>query len=111
MIDQQWRTVAVVTQKAKAAFEPTLTERLATAVCELNVPLSVLERMQRSANAAVGRAFQNPTTRLVDVIILTPAIGAPLVQAPRSWGFFLVDRSCVDEAQHHIDVFVYPDGS
>ena len=110
MTDQQWRTVAAVIQEAEAALEQTLTERLATAVRELNVPLSVLERMQRSANAAVGRAFQNPTTRLVDVTILTPAMGEALNQTSRSWGFFLVDRGCRDGAQHHIDVFVYPDG-
>jgi hypothetical protein len=111
MTDQQWRTVAAVLQANEAEFERTLTERLAVARRELNVPASVLERMQRSAIAAVGRAFQNPTTRLVSVTILTPAMGEAVSQTPRSWGFFLVDRGCGDEAQHHIDVFVYPDGS
>ena len=111
MTNQQWRTVAALTQEVAAAFEPALAERLAAAIHELHVPASVLEQMQRSASAAVGRAFQDPTTRLVDVTILAPAIGAAPGWAPRSWGFFLVDRGCEDAAQHHIDVFVYPDGS
>jgi hypothetical protein len=111
MTDQQWRTVVAIIQEVEATFEQTLTERLVTAVRDLNVSLAVLERIQRSASAAVERAFQNPMTRLVDVTILTPAIGETLDQAPRSWGFFLVDRGCGDGALHHIEVFVYPDGS
>ena len=111
MIEQQWRTVAEVIQEAETAFEQALMERLATAVRELNVPASVLERMQHSATAAVRRAFQYTTTRVARVTVSTRATHGEDGRMSRSWGFFLVDRGSGDGAQHHIEVFVYPDGS
>ena len=111
MTERQWRILAAVIQEAEAAFERTLRERLATALDELNLPASVLECMQQSVNAAVRRAFQNPTTRHANVTVLTLAMGRADGQTPRSWGFFLVDRDSGDWAHHSIDVFVYPDGS
>jgi hypothetical protein len=111
MTEQHWRIVTKVIQEAETAFEQALRERLATAVRELNVPASVVERMQRAATATVRRAFQRNTTRVVCITVLTPAIHHEDGRRPRSWGFFLVDRGSGDGAQHHIEVFVYPDGS
>jgi hypothetical protein len=111
MTEQQWRTVAAVIQEAEAAFEQMLRERIATVLHELNLPASVLERMQQAVITAVRRAFHNPTTRLTNVTVLTLAMGRADDQTPYSWGFFLVDRGIADQGQHHIDVFVYPDGS
>ena len=111
MTEQQWRTMAEVIQEAETAFEQALMERLATAVYELNVPASVLERMQQAATAAVSRAFQYATTQVACVTILTRATHSEDGRRPRSWGFFVVDRGSRDGAQHHIEVFVYPDGS
>jgi len=111
MTQQQWRTVAEVIQEAETAFEQVLMERLATAVRELNVPASVLERMQQAATAAVSRAFQYATTRVACVTVSTRALHREDGRMPRSWGFFLVDRGSGDGAEYHIEVFVYPDGS
>ena len=111
MTEQQWRTVAEVIQEAESAFEQALMERLATAVRELNVPASVLERMQQATTAAMSRAFQYTTTRVACVTVSTRVDHREDGQRPRSWGFFLVDRGSGDGAQHHIEVFVYPDGS
>ena len=111
MTEQQWRIVAEVIQEAESAFEQALMERLATAVRELNVLPSVLERMQQAATAAVRRAFQYETTRVACLTVSTRAAPGEEDRMPRSWGFFLVDRGSGDGAQHHIEVFVYPDGS
>jgi len=111
MREQQWRIVAEVIQEAETAFEQTLMERLATAVRELNLLPSVLERMQQSAIAAVRRAFQYDTTRPACLTVSTRASHGEDSGRPRSWGFFLVERGSVDGTQHHIEVFVYPDGS
>ena len=111
MTEQQWRIVAEVIQEAESAFEPVLMERLATAVRELNLLPSVLERMQQAVIAAVSRAFQYDTTRVACLTVSTRVIDGEDGRRPRSWGFFLVDRGSGDGAQHHIEVFVYPDGS
>lgn len=111
MIEQQWRIVTEVTQEAETAFEQALRERIARAVRELNLPTSVLERMQHSVTSAVRRAFQHNTTRVACVTISTLATHREDALKPRSWGFFLVDRGSGDGAEHHIEVFVYPDGS
>jgi hypothetical protein len=111
MAEQQWRTLAVVIQEIEITVEQTLAARLAAAVHDLPVPASVLERMRQAVITAVRRAFQNPTIRHANVTVSTLAKGRADDQTPRSWGFFLVDRGIEDEAQHHIDVFVYPDGS
>jgi hypothetical protein len=111
MTEQEWCTVAEVIQEAETAFEQALMARLATAVRELNVPASVLERMQQAATAAVSRAFQHDTMRVACVTVLTPATHLQDGRMSRSWGFFLVDRGSKDGAQQHIKLFVYPDGS
>ena len=111
MTEQQWRIVAEVIQEAETAFEQALIERLATAVRELNLLPSVLERMQQAAIAAVRRAFQYDTTRSACLTGSTHPTDGEDGRKPRSWGFFLVDRGSGDGAQHHIEVFVFPDGS
>jgi hypothetical protein len=67
--------------------------------------------MQHSAIAAVRRAFQYETTRVACVTVSTRATHGEDDGKPRSWGFFLVDRGGGEAAQHHIEVFVYPDGN
>jgi hypothetical protein len=109
--EQQWRIVAEVIQESEAAFEQALMERLAVAVRELNLRPSVLERMQQTAVAAVRRAFQYEKTRRACLTVSTRAAHGEQDRMPRSWGFFLVDRGSEDGAEHHIEVFVYPDGS
>ena len=111
MTKQEWRTVAELIQTIGTHCDRALMERLATAVRELNLPPTVLEQMQQAVTAAVGRAFQNDTTRAAHVTISTRAIHMEDDRMSRSWGFFLVDRGCGDGAEHHIEVFVYPDGS
>jgi hypothetical protein len=111
MTEQQWRIVAEVTQEAETAFEQALMERLATAVRELNLLPSVLERMQQAAIAAVSRAFQCDTTRAACLTVSTRAIDVEDGRGPRSWGFFLVQRATGDGEPYQIEVFVYPDRS
>jgi hypothetical protein len=111
MTEQQWRTVAEVLQEAETGFEQALLERLGAAMQELNLPRSVLGRMQQAATAAVGRAFQTDTTRATCVTVLTRVLHPEDGQSSPSWGFFLVDRGTGEGTQHHIEVFVYPDGS
>ena len=111
MTEQQWRTVAEVIQDAETAFEQALLERLGAAVQELNLQSSVLERMQQAATAAVRRAFEYDTTRRARLTVSTRTMQQEDGRMPRSWGFFVVDRGSGDGAEHHIEVFVYPDGS
>jgi hypothetical protein len=111
MTEQEWRIVAKVIQESGTTFEQVLMERLAAAVRELNVLPSVLEQMQQAATTAVRRTFQYDTTHVAYVTILTLATHRADGWMPRSWGFFLVDRSSGDGAEQSIEVFVYPDGS
>ena len=111
MTEQQWRTVAEVIQEAETVFEQALLERLGAAVQELNLLPSVLERMQKAATAAVRRAFEYDTTRRARLTVSTRTMQQENGRMPRSWGFFVVDRGSGDGAEHHIEVFVYPDGS
>jgi hypothetical protein len=111
MIEQQWRVVAELVQASETGFDQALAERLATALHELSLPRSVLERMQQAVTAAVSRSFENDTTRATCVTVLT------LVRQPEdgriapSWGFFLVERGTGDGELYQIEMFVYPDGS
>jgi hypothetical protein len=111
MIEQQWRSVAELIQASETGFDQALMKRLATALHELNLPRSVLERMQQAAIAAVGRAFQNDLTRAAGLTVLTRAMQSADEPIARSWGFFLVERGTGDGELYQIEVFVYPDGS
>ena len=109
MIEQQWRIAVEVIQEATTDYDQVLAERLATALHELNLPRSVLERMQQVATAAVGRAFENDTTRAAFVTVLTPIRRPEDGRISPSWGFFLVERGTGDGEQYQIEVFLYPD--
>ena len=111
MAEQQWRIVGEMIQAPEIGFEQALMDRLSTAVHELTVSASVLGHMQQATTAAVRRAFQYGTTRVVCVTISTPVTYRADGWMPRSWGFFLVDRGSGDGGEHHIELFVYPDGS
>ena len=111
MKEQQWRAVAELIQAGKTGFEQVFMERLAMAVRELNLPRSVLERLQQAATAAVGRAFQNDTTRATCATVLTPIRQPEDGRISPSWGFFLVERGTDDGELYRIEVFLYPDGS
>jgi len=111
MIEQPWRIAAEVIQEATTDGDPALAERLATALHELNLPRSVLERMQQVATAAVGRAFENDTTQATYVTVLTPIRQPEDGRIAPSWGFFLVERGAADGERYQIEVFLYPDGS
>ena len=109
MIEQQWRVVAELIQVSETGFEQALLERLAAALHELNLPRSVLERMQQAATAAVGRAFENDMMRTAFVTVLTPIHQPEDGRIAPSWGFFLVERGTGDGEQYQIEVFLYPD--
>jgi hypothetical protein len=111
MTKQEWRTVAELIQTIETDFDWALIERLTTAVRELNVPASVLKRIQQAATAAVGRSIQNDTIGTTRMTISTRAIHKEDDRMAQSWGFFLVERGAEDGAQHHIEVFVYPEES
>jgi hypothetical protein len=111
MTKEEWRSVAELIQPIGTHFDPALMEQLATAVRELNLPPSILERIQQAVAAAVGRSFQNDTSETTRMTISTRAIHTEDDRMARSWGFFLVERGVEDGAQHHIEVFVYPEES
>jgi hypothetical protein len=111
MTEQQWRIAAEVVHEAETACEQVPMKRLAVAVRELNIPASVLDRMQLAVTAAVARAFQDESTRAAGVRILTRALQPADWSAARSWGFFLVERGTSGGERCQIEVFVYPDGS
>jgi hypothetical protein len=111
MTQHQWRIVAEVIQEAQSACEQSLMERLALAVHELNVPASVLDRMQQTVTTAVARAFRDDSTRAASVRILTRVLQSSGESSVRSWGFFLVERGTSDREPYQIEAFVYLDGS
>jgi hypothetical protein len=111
MTEQQWRSVAELIQATETGFEQPFMERLATAVRELDLPSSVLQRMQQAATVALRRAFLDDSTRAARVTVLTRAIQAVEGSIAHSWGFFLVERDTGDGAPYQVRLFVYPDGS
>ena len=111
MTEQGWRAMVTVIQEAQAGFDQELTARLATGVQELDVPPSVLERVQQAATTAVGRAFQRDSTRSACVTVLTQVMRSKDARMSRSWGFFVVEHGAGEGEQQRIEVFLYPDGS
>jgi len=111
MTEQHWRIVAEVIHEAETACAQVPMKRLAVAVRELNVPVSVLDRMWQAVSAAVARAFQDESTRAAGVRVLTRALQPADWPVARSWGFFLVERGTSGGGRYQIEVFVYPDGS
>jgi hypothetical protein len=111
MTEQQWRSVAELIQATETGFEQPFMEQLATAVRELDLPASVLQRMQQAATAALWRAFLGDSTRAACVTVLTRTIQAANQPIAHSWGFFLVERDIGDGAPYQVKLFVYPDSS
>jgi hypothetical protein len=111
MTTQPWRKVAELIQDAKTGVGQAFREQIATAVDELHVPQTVLERMQQAAADAVERAFQSDTMVATCVTVSTRELSQAASGSARSWGFFLINRGAEDGAQHQIDIFLYPDGS
>jgi len=109
MIERVWRTVGEFTQTDAPGFEETLTEQLTTAVRELNVPVSVVTRMQTAVIAAVHRAFQRDKTRTAEVTVSAQVPHPEEGPIDRSWGLFLVEKGTEGLAPHRIAVMLYPD--
>lgn len=109
MIEGVWRTLGEFTQADAPGYDETLMEQLTTAVCELNVPLSVVNRMQAAVIAAVRRAFQRDNTRTAEVTVSAQVPHADEDPHDRSWGLFLVEKCAEDLAPHRIAVMLYPD--
>jgi hypothetical protein len=111
MTEQGWRAVLTIALEICTGADQAMTAHLATAVQELDVPPSVLERLQRAVITAVRRAFQRDGTRLIRVTVSTRAIQPKDARMSCSWGFFLVERTAEDTQHQQIEVFLYPDGS
>jgi hypothetical protein len=111
MIERVWRTVGEFTQADAPGYDQTLMEQLSTAVCELNVPSSFLERMQTAVIAAVRRAFQRDNTRIAEVTVSAQVrdLEESSIGVDRSWGLFLVEKGTEGLAPHRIAVMLYPD--
>jgi|SRR3954447_25448062 hypothetical protein len=109
MTERVWRTVGAFTQADAPGYDQMLAEQLTLAVHGLNLPLSVVTRMQAAAIASVRRAFQRDNTRTAEV-----TVSAQVPQAgsgERSWGLFLVEKGTEGLAPHRIAVMLYSDQS
>ena len=112
MTEHQWRAVAEFIQQAGSEeADQALMEQLVAALHELNVPRTVVERLQQATSTALRRAFEADNSRAVSVIVMTQAV-QPLSQPmAHSWGFFLLERGTSERGLYQITVFLYPDGS
>ena len=111
MTEQGWHTIVTVIQEIQTGFDQVLMARLATAVHELDLPPSVLERLQQAVITAVRGAFQRDSTRSACVTVSTRMMQPKAARMSRSWGFFVVERAADDGERQLIEVFLYPDGS
>ena len=111
MTEQQWRIVAEMLHEAETACDQALSDRIALAMRDLNVPAYVVERMQQAVTAATARAFQNESARAAGVRILTRAEQPGDGPLARSWGFFLVERGTGGGELYQIEAFIFPDGN
>lgn len=109
MIERVWRTFGEFTQTDTPGYDETLMEQLTTAVCELDIPLPVVQRMQASVIAAVRRAFQRDNTRTAEVTVSAQVPYPAGCLIDRSWGLFLVEKGTDGLAPHRIAVMLYPD--
>jgi hypothetical protein len=109
MIERVWRTLGEFTQANAPGYDQTLMEQLSTAVCELNVPSSFLERMQVAVIAAVRRAFQRDNTRTAEVTVSAQLPRPAEAPIDHSWGLFLVEKGTEGLTPHRIAVMLYPD--
>jgi hypothetical protein len=109
MTERVWRTVGEFTQADAPGYDEMLTEQLTIAVRDLNVPLSVVKRMQAAVIAAVRRAFQRDNTRAAEVTVSAQVPHREEDPIDRSWGLFLVEKGTEGLAPHRIAVMLYPD--
>jgi hypothetical protein len=111
MTEQAWRAVLTITLESCTGVDQASTTRIAAAVQALDVPPSVVERLQQTVLSAVCRAFQRAITQSARVTVLTRVMRSQAACPAASWGFFLVERASEDAAHDHIEVFLYPDTS
>jgi hypothetical protein len=111
MTEQAWRAVLNFTLESCTGVDQASTTRIAAAVQPLDVPPSVVERLQQTVMAAVHRAFQRAGTQSARVTVLTGVMRSQAACPAASWGFFLVERASEDGQHDHIEVFLYPDTS
>ena len=71
MTERQWRSVAELIPATETGFDQEFIEQLATAVRELDLPASVLQRMQQAATVALRRAFLDESTRAACLTVLS----------------------------------------
>jgi len=109
MTERVWRTLGEFTQADAPGYDETLTEQLTIAVRDLNVPVSVVKRMQAAVIAAVRRAFQRDNTRTAEVTVSAHVPHPEEGPIDRSWGLFLVEKGTEGLAPHRIAVMLYPD--
>lgn len=111
MIERVWRTVGEFTQADAPGYDETLMDQLTTAVRDLNMPVSVVKRMQAAVIAAVRRAFQRDNTRSAEVTVSAQVPYPEECLLDRSWGLFLIEKGTEGLAPHQIAVMLYPDES
>jgi hypothetical protein len=109
MNERVWRTLGEFTQADAPGYDEALTELLTIAVRDLNMPLSVVKRMQAAVIAAVRRAFQRDNTRAAEVTVSAQVPHREEGPIDRSWGLFLVEKGTEGLAPHRIAVMLYPD--
>jgi hypothetical protein len=109
MVDRVWRTVGEFTQVDAPGYDETLMDQLTTAVRDLNMPVSVVKRMQAAVIAALRRAFQRDSTRTAEITISAQVPYLEECIVDRSWGLFLVEKGTEGLAPHRIAVMLYPD--
>ena len=109
MAEQMWSTLGEFTQADALGYGETLIEQLTIAVHDLNVPVSVVKRMQAAVIAAVRRAFQRDNTRSAEVTVSAQVPHPEEGSIDRSWGLFLVEKGTEGLAPHRIVVMLYPD--
>jgi hypothetical protein len=111
MTEQEWRAVLTIALETCTGAEQALTVQIAAAVQALDVPPTVLERLQQAVMTAVRRAFQRDTTVTACMTLSTRVMQPKAAWASASWGFFIVERASEDGEHQHIEVFLYPDAS
>jgi hypothetical protein len=109
MNERVWRTLGEFTQADAPGYDETLTELLTIAVHDLDMPLTVVKRMQVAVIAAVRRAFQRDSTRTAEVTVSAQLPHLDEAPIDRGWGLFLVEKGAEGLAPHRIAVMLYPD--
>src|SRR4249920_3778925 len=92
MNERVWHTLGEFTQADAPGYDETLSELLTIAVHDLNMPLSVVKRMQVAVITAVRRAFQRDNTRTADVTVSAQSPHREEAIIDRGWGLFLVEK-------------------